>query len=82
MTIQPLLERAGRLFRVGGKSMEAAITVLPDLDLYFCKFFFFFNMVKCTPLHIADGCKNWYYFFGKKLAIHFKSQKLSLYSVI
>ena len=41
MTIQPLLERAGRLFRVGGKSMEAAITVLPDLDLYFCKFFFF-----------------------------------------
>ena len=39
-------------------------------------------MVKCTPLHIADGCRNWYYFFGKKLAIYFKSQKLSLYSVI
>lgn len=46
---------------MGGKSMEAATTVLPDLGLYFCKFFF--NMVKCTPLHIADGCKNWYYFF-------------------
>ena len=46
---------------MGGKSMQADTTVLPDLDLYFCKFFF--NMVKCTPLHIADGCKNWYYFF-------------------
>ena len=36
---------------------------------------FFFNMVKCTSLHIADGCKNWYYFFGKETGNTFQEPK-------
>ena len=80
MAIQPVLERAleavqGGWEEHGGCYHRPART--GSIFLYF-----FFNMVKCTPLHIADGCRNWYYFFGKKLAIYFKSQKLSLYSVI